>query len=138
MNDTHVRLRVGGEDYALAVDGVLEIGELDGVTPVPGARPEVLGVRNLRGQVIPIVDLAKLFDLPSDADLERIVVVEDGERRAGLAVSSVVDVGPIPAATEAAESGYMKGAALVGGTLVGVIDLPEVLAALAPAAEPSA
>jgi chemotaxis signal transduction protein len=132
MSDVHVRLRLGGEDYALGVDGVLEIGELGEVTPVPGARPEVLGVRNLRGQVIPVFDLATLFELGGGGEPDRIVVVEDGDVRAGFAVESVVDVGALPDATEAAESDYLSGATLIDGALVGVIDLPAVLEALAP------
>jgi purine-binding chemotaxis protein CheW len=132
MSDVHVRVRVGGEDYALRVDGVLEIGELGEVTPVPGARPEVLGVRNLRGQVIPVFDLATLFALGGAGEPDRIVVVEDGDLRAGFAVEGVVDVGALPDPTAAAESDYLSGATLVEGALVGVIDLPAVLEALAP------
>jgi chemotaxis signal transduction protein len=132
MSDVHVRVRVGGEDYALRVDGVLEIGELGEVSPIPGARPEVLGVRNLRGQVIPVFDLATLFALGGAGEPDRIVVVEDGDLRAGFAVEGIVDVGALPDATAAAESDYLSGATLIEGALVGVIDLPAVLEALAP------
>jgi purine-binding chemotaxis protein CheW len=131
MSGVHVRVRAGGEDYALSVDSVLEVSELGDVTPVPGASPEVLGVRNLRGQVIPVIDLATVFGLDGEAERERIVVAEDGERRAALAVETVVDVGTLPAPSEEAESDYLLGAALVDGALVGVVNVGAVLASLA-------
>lgn len=131
MSDTHVRVRLAGEDYALPVEAVLEVDELGEVTAVPGARPEVIGVRNLRGQVLPVVDLAALFDLGSTSEPERIVVVEDSDRRAGLAVEAVVDVGPVPPPTEGVQTEFLRGAALVGTDLVGVVDLRAVLAELA-------
>ena len=54
MSGVHVRVRVAGEHYALPVEDVLEVAELRAITPVPGAPPAVLGVRNLRGQVLPV------------------------------------------------------------------------------------
>jgi len=130
MSGVHVRVRAGGEDYALSVDSVLEVSELGDVTPVPSASREVLGVRNLRGQVIPVIDLATVFGLDGEAKRERIVVAEDGERRAALAVERVVDVGTLPAPSEEAESEYLFGAALVDGALVGVVNVGAVLASL--------
>ena len=61
MSGLHVRVRVADEHYALPVADVLEVAELGEVTPVPGAGAAVLGVRNLRGQVLPVVDLATVF-----------------------------------------------------------------------------
>jgi len=130
MSGVHVRVRAGGEDYALSVDSVLEVSELGDVTPVPSASREVLGVRNLRGQVIPVIDLATVFGLDGEAKRERIVVAEDGERRAALAVERVVDVGTLPAPSEEAESEYLLGAALVDGALVGVVNVGAGLASL--------
>jgi purine-binding chemotaxis protein CheW len=128
MNTVHVRVRAGAEDYALPVDSVLEIAELGEVAPVPGAPAAVLGVRNLRGQVIPVIDLASLFGLANDAPFERIVLAEDGDRRAGLAVEAVLDVTDLPDPPEASDSPYLAGAALIDGTLVGVVDVEAVLA----------
>lgn len=132
MIDTHLRVRVGREDYALAIGDVLEVGELGQITVVSGARQEILGVRNLRGHIVAIVDTASLFDLPRGARLEWMVVVEDAGRRAGLAVSSVGELGAVEEATEAPESEYLAATGLVGGAPVGVVDLPAVFAELAP------
>ena len=133
MSGVHVRVQVAGEHYALPIDGVLEVAELGDVTPVPGAPSGVVGVRNLRGQLITVASLAALFGLEAARTPERIVVAEDGGRRAGLAVESVLDVAVVPEPAEPAESPYVRGASLVDGALVGVVDLPAALGALAGA-----
>jgi purine-binding chemotaxis protein CheW len=130
VSAVYVRLGLAGEQYALGVEDVVEIAELGEVTPVPGTSGELLGVRNLRGQVLPIIDLATVFGVAAPHVLERVVVVEEATRLAGLAVERVIEVGPMPDPTQGAESGYLKGAALVDGALVGVIDLPALLEAL--------
>jgi purine-binding chemotaxis protein CheW len=125
-----VRVRAGGEHYALPVERVLEVGALGEVTPVPSAPPAVIGVRNLRGQIIPVLDLAELFGL--DAAIERSsVVVTDVGGRTGLAVESVDDVGELPAPTESTDAKHLTGAALVDGVLVGLVDLDSAVASLA-------
>jgi purine-binding chemotaxis protein CheW len=125
----HVRVRVADEHYALAVEDVLEVAELGDVTPVPGAGAAVLGVRNLRGQVLPVVDLATFFEL-SPAQPERIVIAERGGLRAGLAVDAVDGVEDLPEASEEVESRHLAGAALADGALVGVVDVGSVLKAV--------
>jgi purine-binding chemotaxis protein CheW len=125
----HVRVRVADEHYALAVEDVLEVAELGDVTPVPGAGAAVLGVRNLRGQVLPVVDLATVFEL-SPAQPERIVIAERGGLRAGLAVDAVDGVEDLPEASEEVESRHLAGAALADGALVGVVDVGSVLKAV--------
>jgi purine-binding chemotaxis protein CheW len=125
----HVRVRVADEHYALAVEDVLEVAELGDVTPVPGAGPAVLGVRNLRGQVLPVVDLATVFEL-QPTQPERIVIAERGGLRAGLAVDAVAGVEELPEASEEVDSRHLGGAVLTDGTLVGVIDVGSVLEAV--------
>ncbi|MDQ3631441.1 MAG: chemotaxis protein CheW [Actinomycetota bacterium] len=132
MSAVHVRVRVAGEHYAVPVACVLEVAELGDVTPVPGAPRSVLGVRNLRGQLITVVDLATLFGLEGDSPRERLVVTEEGDRRAGLAVESILDVASVPEPSEAAESAYLRGAVLADGELVGIVDLGAALDAVGP------
>lgn len=125
----HVRVVAAGEQYAIPARLVLEVAKLGAMTPVPGAPAAVLGISNIRGQVIPVVDLAALLGLGRDRaeDPVRIVLVADGERRAALTVDSLVDVGPLPDATEDAESVLLAGAAMVDGVLVGMVDVGAVL-----------
>jgi purine-binding chemotaxis protein CheW len=131
MSGVHVRVRAGGEHYALPVEGVREIASRDRITPVPGAPEAVLGVWNLRGDVIAAVDLAAMLGLESAGNEGRIVVAEDGGVRAGLAVEDVLEVEALPRAVEPAESELLEGAVLVGQTPVGIIDLAATLAAAA-------
>ena len=135
MSGVHVRLRVGQEQYALPVDRVLEVAELGDLTPVPGSPSEILGVRNLRGQVIPVLSLATVLGLPAEDPL-RIVVVELGDRRAGLAADAIVDVGDLPDPSEQVDSPFMVAAALVDGTLVGFLDADAILSTVS-SPEPS-
>jgi purine-binding chemotaxis protein CheW len=136
MTMVHVRVLAGGEHYAIPVDSVLEIAEHSQISEVPGAPAEVLGVRNLRGQVIPVIDLATSLGLQSSSEKERIVVVDDGGRLAGLAVDAVVDVGALGEVTEEVDSPYLRGALLVAGALVGVIDIAALFARLSPSGDP--
>jgi purine-binding chemotaxis protein CheW len=135
MSDLHVRVRVADEDYALSVADVLEVAELGDLTPVPGAGAAVVGVRNLRGQVVPVVDLATVLGLPTASSPERIVITEQGGRKAGLAVDEVAGVEELPESSEEAESVHLTRATLVDGALVGVVDVGSILdaAEVAPA-----
>jgi purine-binding chemotaxis protein CheW len=126
----HVRLRLGAEEYALPVEHVLEVVELGELVAVPGAPAPVLGIRNLRGQILPVVDLAAFFGIESAAPRERVIVADDGQRRIGLAVDEVMDVSDIPEPAEETESEFLRGAALVNDALVGVVDVPRLLDAL--------
>jgi purine-binding chemotaxis protein CheW len=130
VSGLHVWVQVAAEHYALPVADVLEVAELGEVTPVPGAGTAVLGVCNLRGQVLPVVDLTTVFDLPASGH-GRVVVVERGGRKAGLAVDSVAGVEQLPDATEEVESPHLVGAALADGALVGVVDVGSVLDSVA-------
>jgi chemotaxis signal transduction protein len=127
----HVRLRVGGESYAVAVEHVLEVAELGEIAPVPGSQGEVLGVRNLRGEVLPVFDLASVFGIAGEAVAHRLLVVEYEGRRAGFAIDEVVDVGELPAPEEETESKFLRGASLDEGELIGVVDIARLFASLA-------
>jgi purine-binding chemotaxis protein CheW len=136
MTTLHVRVRVAGEAYALPVEDVLEIADLGDVVPVPGAPPAILGVRNLRGQILPILDLAGVLGLSAAEPAKRVVIAEDGSRRAGLAVDSVDDVAPLESPAEGAESPYLAGAGLDDGALVGYVDVASVLASVGATPRP--
>lgn len=127
MSGLHVRVRVANEDYALSVNDVLEVCELGEVTPVPGAPTAVMGLSNLRGNVMAVVDLATILGLAGQPDPNRIVVAVQGGRRAALAVDSVVGLDELPESTETADGLHLSGAALMDGSLVGVIDLKSLL-----------
>ena len=127
MTDLHVRVRVAGEDYALPVTDVLEVADIGDITPVPGAVNAVIGLKNLRGTVITVVDLAAIMEISAIDPRQQIVVAEEGGRQVALAVDSVVGVEPVPKPSETVESPRLVGAALIDGSLIGVIDVKSVL-----------
>jgi twitching motility protein PilI len=130
MSSLHVWVRVAGENYALPVEDVLEVADLGEIAPVPGAHPAVLGVRNLRGLVMPVVDLASVFGLPESSTPDRIVIAEHEGITAGLAVDSIIGVEHLPEASEEVDSPHLVGAALADGALVGVVNVRSVLDAV--------
>lgn len=93
-----VTFHVGDEEFGVEILEVREINRMMEITRVPHAPEFVEGVINLRGQVIPVVDLRKRFGLQAvERDKSaRIVVVELGDRVVGFLVDSVSEVLRVP------------------------------------------
>jgi purine-binding chemotaxis protein CheW len=126
VSDVHVHLRVGDERYALPVEDVRSIVDLEGLAPVLGAPPSVLGLRALDGALLPVFDLATVLGIERAAP-SRIVVVDGG---IGLAVDEVLDVAELPPLDEGSASARLRGTVLLEGLLVGVVELAAVLGTL--------
>lgn len=96
---------VGGEEYAVNILKVKEIIEYDTVTVVPNTAPWIRGVTNLRGNVVPVVDLAVKFGLPASqaSKFSCIVITEicyEGEKLTmGVMADSVSQVLDFPPMT---------------------------------------
>ncbi len=93
-----VSFKIGEEEFGVDILKVQEINRMDQITRVPNAPEYVSGVMNLRGKVIPIIDLRKRFRLPKkerDKDT-RIIVVELRSRVVGFLVDAVNEVLRIP------------------------------------------
>jgi purine-binding chemotaxis protein CheW len=86
--------RLGDETYAVDILQVQEIREVNDVTRVPHVAPFVRGVINLRGAIVPVVDLGLMFGLSEPAKLAgaSAIVLDVDNRLVGLVVSSVSDV----------------------------------------------
>ena len=130
MSDVHVQVRVGSELYALPVDHVLEIGEIGLLTTTPGASRAALGVRNLRGDLLPVFDLAAVLGLPRGEAPKRLLVAERAGCKAGFAVDEVTDVDELPEADQEVDSELLTSAVLIESALVGVIDMDRLFASL--------
>jgi purine-binding chemotaxis protein CheW len=145
--ETYARFTVGPEHYGVPVRHVLEIRELGACTPVPGAPPAILGVRNVRGQVLPVADLASVLGVKGGADCAGqvpglMLVAEHAGLTAGLAISDVIDVGELPDPSPADDltrpppgregrHDLVAGTTMADDELVGVLDVPKVFQALA-------
>jgi purine-binding chemotaxis protein CheW len=92
--------RLGSEEFGLPIASVDEVTRApEQITRVPGAPRFLQGVINLRGEVLPVVDQRRRFDLPpfhGDRQRQRLVVVRSELRRAGLIVDSVSEVLRMP------------------------------------------
>jgi purine-binding chemotaxis protein CheW len=93
-----VSFHIGSEEFGLDILRVQEINRMVEITRVPNAPPFVSGVINLRGRVIPIVDLRERFGLSKKENDKntRIIVVELKGRVVGFVVDSVQEVLRIP------------------------------------------
>jgi len=97
--DQYLTFMLAEEEYGIDILRVQEIKGWDGVTPMPNMPDYILGVINLRGTVVPIVDLRKHFELESvPFDKTTVVIVvrvtndEDVERTMGIVVDAVSEV----------------------------------------------
>ncbi len=89
-----VTFMLGAEEYGVPISQIQEIDRLAKITKVPKAAEFIEGITNLRGEVIPVLDTRKRFDLevkPSD-DRTRIIIVDLGGIKTGLVVDSVREV----------------------------------------------
>jgi purine-binding chemotaxis protein CheW len=82
------------ERYALETRYVREVYPLKDLTPLPCTPPFVLGIVNVRGRILPVIDLKKFFDLPEQGvtDLHRIILIEGNELDFGLLADATVGV----------------------------------------------
>jgi len=131
------------EEYGVPVLKVREIIKMMDITTVPQVPPHIKGVINLRGKVIPIVDLRLKFGLPTQDYTERtciiVVEVELAGRRLMLGmivdwVSEVLNIATdeieaTPDFGERLETEYMRGVAKIKGSVKILLDLDRVLAA---------
>jgi purine-binding chemotaxis protein CheW len=128
---------VANEAYAVNIARVHEIIRLQQITVIPGAPACVEGVINLRGKVIPVLDLRKRFRLRADDHTRssRIVVVEVGGQTIGLIVDGVSEVlrinsdciePPSPLIT-GLDGRYLRGIAKMDDRLIVLLDLGQVL-----------
>jgi chemotaxis signal transduction protein len=127
---TYVRLKVAAEEYAVPVGNVLAIVGPGDVTAVPGALPEVLGVRRLRGQIVPIIDLALVLGLTATAPQRQLLLAEADGVKAGFTIEEVRSVDELDGPLDAAESDFLLGVMVRDGEPFGVIDVARIIGSL--------
>lgn len=86
------------ERYAIPTAAVREVYPLKDLTPLPCTPPFVLGVINLRGQILPVIDIKKFFDLPQQGitDLHKVIIVHHEEMDLGILADVVLGVRAVP------------------------------------------
>ena len=132
-----VSFNIGSEEFGVDILKVQEINRMVEITRVPQAPPYVEGVINLRGKVIPIVDLRKRFNMEEkeyDKNTRNVVVDISGNIM-GMVVDSVSEVLRLPANTiepppeivANINSEYIKGVAKLEDRLLIFLDLSKVI-----------
>ena len=135
-----VGFRIEGEEFGVPIQYVQEIIWLTRITRVPRTPPFVEGIINLRGNVLPVIDLRKRFGLPSLAATEStsIIVVDVDGRRSGVIVDAVSEVRrlaldsiePPPAVTGPIDSSFVTGIGKChgGSDMIIILDLAGIVA----------
>jgi len=132
-----VVFQLGSELYGADISVVREVSPLQRVTRVPRTPKYMEGVTNLRGRVIPVVDLRRRLGLPVAAATKstRIAVAELEGGQVGMIVDAVQEVLRVPASSieppsqllSKVDSEYVQGVAKVDGRLIILLDLARVL-----------
>jgi purine-binding chemotaxis protein CheW len=137
MSILHVVFKIADADYVVAAADVVQMESYTGATRVPGALPYVAGVVQVRGRVVPVVDLRVRFGLPpAEPTLDsRIVVVQHHDRTVGLLVDSAREViklepeqiQPPPRMLADGVEGFVKAVAHLGKRLLMLVDFVKVI-----------
>ena len=130
-----LEFRLVRESYALETRYVREVYALKNLTPLPCTPQFVLGIVNVRGRIVPVLDLKKFFDLPEQGltDLHRIILVKGDDLELGLLADVIVGVRTIPVDSlqpslptlTGIRADYLKG---VTSERLVVLDLERILA----------
>lgn len=122
-----LRLRVSGEYYAVYLDDLIAIHEAAKIVPVPCVPPFLRGIANIRGRILPVIDLTIAMNIPGGrrVDQQQLVVVECNDEQIVLLIDKVEgvsayeaeDVEDIPADMSIEKGNYTQGV-LPDGTLV--------------------
>lgn len=130
-----LEFRLADERYALETRFVREVHPLKDLTPLPGVPAFVLGIVNVRGRIVPVLDLKKFFDLPERGltDLHRIILIGGKDLELGILADATTGVRSVAADTlqpslptlAGIRSEYLKG---VTAERLVVLDVLRILA----------
>lgn len=135
MIEQLVSFTLNSEEFAIDIMKVREIIRIPDITRVPNAPDVVDGVINLRGIIIPVVSIQRVFNLPmsEDTELSRIIVVQEGNEVVGIKVDSVSEVMNLDSASiepppplVMANHKFFRGIGKRGGRLIILIDLNDI------------
>jgi purine-binding chemotaxis protein CheW len=137
MTTLHVAFKVGNAEYVVSADQVLHLETYTQATHIPGAPAFVAGLVQVRGKLVPVIDLRTRFGLaPGEHNLDsRVIVVRIGQRTAGLLVDSARDVlrldessfQPPPDLVEVQAAGFVKAVTTDASRLLLVVDVQRVI-----------
>lgn len=140
--DQYLTFKLADEEYGVDILRVQEIKGWDGVTPMPNMPEHILGVINLRGTVVPIIDLRAHFEMEAIAFMAKTVVIvvrvndaENNERTVGIVVDAVsevhkiakADLNPAPDFGGACNAEFIKGLATQDDSMIIMLDIDRLI-----------
>jgi len=134
-----ISFAIGDDQYGVDIMAVREIKEWSNVTPLPSQPDYMRGVLNLRGVIVPILDLRCRFGqgLTAATPMHIVLIVQIAGRPIGLLADRVLDIvsfeksqiQPVPKVVESERVDFLSGLAVTGGEMLALIDLDHVLPA---------
>ncbi|HEX4478320.1 MAG TPA: chemotaxis protein CheW [Polyangiaceae bacterium] len=137
MSVLHVLFKVADAEYVVPAADVVQMESFTTATFVPGTRAHVAGLVQVRGQVVPVIDVRMRFNLPKlEPTLDsRVVIVKDGPRTVALLVDAAREVvhippsdfHPPPEVVSRQSKGFVKSVATSGNRLVMLVDFQKII-----------
>jgi purine-binding chemotaxis protein CheW len=132
-----ISFAIGDDQYGVDIMSVREIKGWSDITPLPNQPEYVRGVLNLRGTMVPIVDLRCRFGqgLTEATPLHVMIIVQVEERPVGLLADRVLDIvaaesgaiQPVPTIAQTAGTQFLSGLVTVEGAMIALINLPSLV-----------
>jgi len=142
-----ISFAVGGEQYGVNIMAVREIKDWSAITQLPNQPGYMRGVLNLRGVIVPIIDLRCRFGngLTDATPMHVIIVIQIDGETVGLLADRVLDIiavdpsqiQPVPKVSNDARTGFLSGLVAIEKTMIALIDLKSLLAAQNPVQAPT-
>jgi len=135
LTSQYVAYEIAGEKYALKISDVYEIIKMQNITPIHNSKPYLEGIINLRGKIIPVVNLHKRFGLVNYTSTKktRIVVVKSRNEMIGIVVDKVnqvirfSDIQPPPEIVAGIDGSYFEGVGITEEGVISILKIDKVL-----------
>lgn len=136
QSDQYLTFRLGTEEYGIEILRVQEIRGYSAITAIPGTPRHVKGVMNLRGTVVPVIDLRARFGMP-ETEYDKftvIIVVNVSSKILGIVVDAVSDVlniaaaeiSPAPEFGQDVSTTFLSGMAKNDGRLIALLEIERI------------
>ena len=122
-----ITFKIGGVPFALDINSVESVVELESITKIPDAPYEIEGVMNLRGEILPIIDgRKKLGEGVKNGEGEKVIVVNFENTKYGLIVDAVDEVMNVVEEVMVTKASYVSGIIKKGGDLIVLLN-PDIV-----------
>lgn len=129
--------RVSNEWYGVDISKTREVARIETITYLPSSPEHIAGIVNLRGDILSVTDLKRIFGLPAEqlTEKSRLVVIESGDLETGLLVDEVDEVmdvavskiHPTLATISAEKADFLTGEYRIDGKLIGILNIEKIL-----------